>query len=214
VALRPARASSWLASSCRAVDVRAYPILIGRCARGSGTAASSGPGFHARPGSRSAGTGTSATTGQLLRDFIRAAGTGNVRFGDLVEQAFWRPDGPDELVTLPRYGLHLQCPFRLAGPDGPIAASHDIYRSWQRPRYDPEFDQRRGTFGDTWYDARGRTWDEQPASSLPVVTEIAADRFGGLMLTMTGATPWRCSPPPPSPESTGATWSTASASTS
>jgi hypothetical protein len=57
VALRPARASSWLASSCRAVDVRAYPILIGRCARGSGTAASSGPGFHARPGSRSAGTG-------------------------------------------------------------------------------------------------------------------------------------------------------------
>lgn len=44
------RVSSWLASSCRAFDVRAYPIRTGRSVRGADTTASAGPCFHARPG--------------------------------------------------------------------------------------------------------------------------------------------------------------------
>jgi hypothetical protein len=47
VALAPALASSWLASSCRAVDFEAYPILIGRCARGWDGAPHD---IHSRPG--------------------------------------------------------------------------------------------------------------------------------------------------------------------
>ena len=46
MALAPALASSWLASSCRSVDFEAYPILIGRCARGCDEAPHD---IHSRP---------------------------------------------------------------------------------------------------------------------------------------------------------------------
>lgn len=44
------RASSWLASSRRAADVRAYPMRTGRSARGAGTTARAGCCFHVPPG--------------------------------------------------------------------------------------------------------------------------------------------------------------------
>lgn len=61
------RASIWLASSYRAVDVLAYPMRTGRSVRGAGTIASAGLCFHVRPGCRSAGTGISSSS--------RSAGT-------------------------------------------------------------------------------------------------------------------------------------------
>lgn len=56
------RASSWLASSWRAVEVLVYPIRTGRSVRGAGTIASGGCCFHARLGCRSAGTGISSSS--------------------------------------------------------------------------------------------------------------------------------------------------------
>ncbi len=58
-----ASASSWLASSCCAVEQRAYPIRIGPAVPAvGGAAAGAGPGFHARPGPRSSGTRTSRSS--------------------------------------------------------------------------------------------------------------------------------------------------------
>ncbi len=62
-----ASASSWLCSSCWAVEQRAYPIRIGYAAGSAGVASTGGPDFHGRPGSRSSGTGTSSSS--------RSAGT-------------------------------------------------------------------------------------------------------------------------------------------
>ena len=62
------RAAAWLASSCWAVEQRAYPIRIGLAALPAVDAAWIGePSFHGRPGPRSPGTSTSSSS--------RSAGT-------------------------------------------------------------------------------------------------------------------------------------------
>ena len=66
--LAASRAAVWLASSCWAVEQRAYPIRIGRAAFSArGAVLARGPGFHGRPGPRSPGTSTSSSS--------RSAGT-------------------------------------------------------------------------------------------------------------------------------------------
>lgn len=64
IRLQSARASalSWEASSCRAVEQRAYPIRIGLATAVAGAASTGGPGFHGRPGPRSSGARTSSSS--------------------------------------------------------------------------------------------------------------------------------------------------------
>ncbi|HYO49167.1 MAG TPA: hypothetical protein VEW94_04895, partial [Chloroflexia bacterium] len=50
----------------------------------------------------------------------RAGSMANFQFGDIVEV---------EGGTLGEYALHVQCPWRIDGPDGIITGQYDLWRS-------------------------------------------------------------------------------------
>ncbi len=81
------------------------------------------------------------------------------------------------------YGLHVQCPWRIVGPEGIVVGSHDVYY----PPGDPDIEP-----PDFKWDTIGANRRDQRLSALfavreekPfVVTGVIADNVGGVTITL------------------------------
>jgi hypothetical protein len=78
------------------------------------------------------------------------------------------------------HALHLQCAWRLGGPDGIIVASGDVFLPPDNAPPDWRWDES----SINRYEERIGTWLAATAAAPPVVTAIAADDFGGLDITL------------------------------
>ncbi len=131
------RAAVWLASSCWAVEQRAYPIRIGLAAFSATDAVSIGRrGFHGRPGPRSPGTATSSSS--------RSAGTRTKR-------AVWYLTAvlpPRVRHGLPAGAWHLGQSWRsttFAACSGvismPVASQNCLAEHWSSERFSASHDR-------------------------------------------------------------------------
>lgn len=92
--------------------------------------------------------------------------------------------------TFGEYALHVQCTWRIAGPDGIVVARHDLY--------EPHSDLLRERESWQWHDdpdwdcmkLNANRWDErfQPwlAGGPYIVESVAADSLGGLCVALAG----------------------------
>lgn len=97
--------------------------------------------------------------------------------------------------TVGEYALHIQCPWRMEGPNGIVTGSSDL---WEPAYDDPDIDW------DTWdYDAYGGNLQDRrlaellggydPATrslvnqtDILMVESVSADTYGGLGITLSG----------------------------
>jgi hypothetical protein len=93
--------------------------------------------------------------------------------------------------TAGAYALHLQCPWRLVGPDGIITGSSDRN---EPPANDEEIDRndaRAGSLQEVRLAALFATYDPETRSHVNatenlVVVAVTADRFGGVDILLMG----------------------------
>jgi hypothetical protein len=120
-----------------------------------------------------------AVVGQPLADMGRAGDLAWIGFGPEVLAPAVRD--PDRRIALHR--LHVQCPFRLDGPRGPIAAAHDMYADPGKPD-DTSEDFEWDAQGANLFDRRmAAFWADHAAAQL-VCQAVTADRAGGFALAL------------------------------
>ena len=124
-----------------------------------------------------------ALRGQPLRGVGRAADMAWWQFGEDVVA----PTRGDPQRIRPRYALHVQCAFRLLGPDGRVVVgSEDIFVDPASPRHAPDdFDW--DVAGANLYDHQARELmasRDTEATALRVV-EAHGDHAGGLTIVLT-----------------------------
>ena len=114
--------------------------------------------------------------GEPLSWLGRAADMGEFGFGPDVPAPSRRD--PDRMG--PTFALHLQCPFRFSGPDGPILGSRDVYRapdgSWiegERTGREPNF-----------YDAAILAFIERRGDHDVVCERVESSRAGDLTIRL------------------------------
>ncbi len=132
------------------------------------------------------------------RDLGRAADLIWLGFGDDVHRRPLPPYGGSDLQRraeierqraqpLARHRLHLQCPFRVDTPEGPIVGSQDIYRNARAPHDWMDA----GTWqahGANLFDHRASELGLDPAPG-QVVEAVSADAGGGFSIRLTDG--WR-----------------------
>ncbi len=83
------------------------------------------------------------------------------------------------------YALHVQCAWRIAGPDGIIVASRDIFVPAGNPEREPDgFDYMK--FGANLRDERRDELFHRQPENILLVTGIEADEYGSVRLSLTG----------------------------
>ncbi len=118
--------------------------------------------------------------GQPLQTMGRAADMAWLGFGPLIEVPNRARGGSR---TIPRYSIHLQCPFRLQGPQDTLVAAHDMYYSAISPADTSdsfEWDHQ----GASLYDARVAVLRHQLEHRALVVSAVIADDAGGFRLAL------------------------------
>jgi hypothetical protein len=87
--------------------------------------------------------------------------------------------------TVGEWALHLQCSWRIGGPQGLIVASDDRY--W--PAGDPDDPPKKWKWdtGPNRFDERVKRLLPQTAEGFGIVQKVRADRFGGLQIVLTNS---------------------------
>jgi hypothetical protein len=121
--------------------------------------------------------------GERLTIARRAASMRGFHFGDIVEH----DDGSTGV-----FALHLQCPWRIDGPDGTVTGSDDLWvhaamskppDEWSYEDGDSLQDRRLAELLGT-YDARTRSWVN--AAERLVVTSVDGSDHGDVVIVLTG----------------------------
>jgi hypothetical protein len=130
-----------------------------------------------------------ALVGEGLADLGRASDLLWMGFGEEVSA----PGIKDPDRRMARHRLHVQCPWRLDGPDGPVLASRDMYSDPSGPSKTAE-DFQWNRPGANLFDFAVEAFSkEHPAGSL-VVESVVGDRAGGLDITLSRGFAWRMFP--------------------
>lgn len=86
---------------------------------------------------------------------------------------------------LPAHVLHIQCPFRLDGPAGPLVGSRDVYLDPSRPEDTPaDFDW--ASSGTSSFDVAVRAIRKDLPRAGLVCESVHADAAGGLQIRFAG----------------------------
>ena len=135
--------------------------------------------------------------GQPLRSVGRTLDMIELGFGEdvLPRPLVYRGSDPDRAAEvarrnetpLPRVRLHVQCPFRLDSPSGPLLGGHDIYRDRRPPheRLDMESWSPSGKNAFDRLSARRVLLDPLEAGTMTVIG-VHADRGGGFEISLVG----------------------------
>src|SRR5206468_11799288 len=95
-----------------------------------------------------------------------------------------RPDlltKPETRTTIADFALHVQCYWRLVGPDGIVVGYHDIrFPAGDDPKAAIEFDWQKGNRRD---ERLARFCEHEPKGAR-TVQRVEADRLGGLRIAL------------------------------
>lgn len=114
--------------------------------------------------------------GEPLSSLGRAADMGDFGFGPFV----LAPTKRDPHRTGPTFVLHLQCPFRFSGPDGPLLGSQDVYRGPDGSWIDGEWIGKEPNF----FDAAVLDYIERRIDDDVLCERVESNRFGDLTISL------------------------------
>lgn len=124
--------------------------------------------------------------GKPFRYAGRAATMAWLGFGDDITV----PDREEGTLEVAEYALHLQCTWRIRGPEGIITGATDLFYSPDDPPLsldNEEWDKKvDGRLFRTLCDARLEALFERHGDNTLIVQSVAADDVGSLQLTLTG----------------------------
>lgn len=112
--------------------------------------------------------------GEPLSWLGRAADMGDFGFGPDV----LAPTERDPSRMGPTFALHIQCPFRFSGPDGPILGAQDMYRAVDGSWIEGEWTGKESNF----YDAAVLAYFKRRGDDDAVCERIEANRAGDLRI--------------------------------
>lgn len=115
--------------------------------------------------------------GEPMSSLGRAADMGDFGFGPFVTA----PTKRDPLRTGPTFVLHLQCPFRFSGPDGPILGSRDMYRGVDGSWIEGEWTGKEPNF----FDAAVHEYIKRRGDDDVVCERVESNRAGDLTISLT-----------------------------
>lgn len=109
----------------------------------------------------------------------RAADLQVLKFGIRISTA----DRKGRPCEIGEYGLHLQCPWRISGPDGVVVGAMDLYHPpGEQPEVPPDFNWETGNRRDERLSAFFERTKDNPTQ----VLKASANDCGGFVLDLAG----------------------------